>query len=87
MPLNLPTHDLCADLRNDADGELGDSWNVCSASNRKLRLYVAGYMLGSPAAALELYEGSGRDLLRAGGRLNTVDIVAEVLRLLPEGKP
>lgn len=81
--LQTPTRDLCADLRNGPDPELGDAENVCSATNRHLRLYVAGWMLGGDVrAALELYETSGRhDLLDAPGRLTTAGIASEVLRL------
>ncbi len=87
----IPTTDLCAELRNDTDPEFGD-YEVCTASNRHLRLYVAGWMLsdGTDAgdlagliAARSLYEGSGTGLLERPGRLTTADIVSEVLSLLP----
>jgi hypothetical protein len=80
--IRLPEWDICADLRNAADAELGDAENVCSVSNRQLRLYVGGFMLGNPRAALELYEGCGRPLLERPGRLTTAGIASEVLGLL-----
>lgn len=83
-PIRMPDRDLCADLRNDADAYLHDTENVCSASNRQLRIYVAGAMLGHDArAAYELYDGGGSALLDAPGRLTTAVIAAEVLRLMP----
>lgn len=86
--VRIPTSDLCADLRNDPeDDEYG-----CTASNRHLRMYVAGWMLSDGTAegdlmglraARELYEGSGTGLLERPGRLTTEAIVAEVIGLLP----
>lgn len=88
--MRMPTHDLCADLRV-VPSELGDSENVCTASNRQLRLYVAAWMLSDQYpepraavdAALELYEGCGRALLDRPGRLTTANIAAEVARMVP----
>jgi hypothetical protein len=79
----MPDRDLCADLRNAADPALAryeDPSIVCGATNSQLRLYVAGWMLGSVAQAVALYLGTG--LLDATGVLTTESIVSEVLRLL-----
>ncbi len=82
--ITIPCEDLCADLRNDPDHELGDNENVCSASNYHLRIYHAMFMLDcGTQEAVDLYDGSGQtDLLNRPGRLETPMIVQEVLQLL-----
>lgn len=79
----MPERDLCADLAVDTDPELGDSVNVCRASNRHMRLYVAAWMLFDDVhAAHALYTCSGDPgLLDKPGRLTTSAIAAEVARL------
>lgn len=86
-----PERDLCADLRNARDPDLGDDTNVCTASNRQLRLYVAGWMLSNGTKegdehglrkAVELYQGCGRDLLDKPGHLTTATIAAELMALV-----
>lgn len=89
--MRIPTRDLCADLRNGRDEALGDTENVCTATNRQLRLYVCAWMLterDSPIGfahgiqrALTLYEGCGKALLEAPGPITTSSIVTEVLRM------
>lgn len=82
----MPDRDLCADLRQCRDDELLDSENVCSASNRQLRLYVVGWMLHDDvSAAHQLYITCGNPrLLDAPGRLTTQSIAAEAIRLLAD---
>lgn len=81
----VPTRDLCAELRNARDNDLGDTESVCTASNRHLRLYVAGWMLDDdPMAALALYEGCGRELLDRPGHLTTAMIASEVIHMSSE---
>lgn len=82
----MPDRDLCADLRIAPDPDLGDADNVCSASNRQLRLYVVGWMLNDDvSAAHQLYITCGNpSLLDAPGRLTTESIAAEALRLLAD---
>ncbi len=89
--MRQPDRDLCADLRNHRDEELGDDENVCSASNRHLRLYVAGYMLSDGTSdgdarglreALQLYTSIRPTLLDRLGRLTTQEIAAEVTQLV-----
>lgn len=88
-----PPADLLTYLRNDPDPELEDHENVGSPSNRHLRLFVAAWVLPRTPedgfdirAALALYDGCGRDLLDAPGRLTVAGIYAEVLTLLDVGR-
>lgn len=87
IAITIPCEDLCAHLRNDADTELCDAENICSASNRQLRIYHAMYMLDcGTTEAIELYDNSGMtDLIDRPGRLETPDIVQEILQLISLG--
>jgi len=85
--MRMPNRDLCADLRVEPD-DLG-SQDLCTATNRHLRLYVAAWMLRDECgtdraavdAALHLYEGCGQDLLPRLGKLTTAGIAAEVVMM------
>lgn len=86
-----PERDLCADLRNSYDHELGDTENVGEADNRHLRLYVAGWMLSDGTSegdrlglreAHRLYLAYREGLLDQPGRLTTQGIAVEVAQLV-----
>lgn len=83
MAFRMPTTDMVADLQVTPDRDLDDAENVCRASNRHLRLYVAAWMLFDDVhAAHALYTCSGDPgLLDKPGRLTTSAIAAEVARL------
>lgn len=81
MSLTMPPPRLAEELYDARDAELGDIRDPVQPLPRHVRLFVAGWMLGSVRAAYDLYQAAGNGLLDAPRRLTTADVVAEVLGL------
>lgn len=80
---------LCDMLRVNAEDASAADIPQCSASNRQLRIFVAGWMLGGETdhirEALRIYENAGNGLLDSvrQGRL-TDEMIADEFRALLE---
>lgn len=81
---------LCDMLRVDAESALEADIPQCSASNRQLRMFVAGWMLGGTKEAMRealgIYERHDGNLLDSvhQGRLTDEMIADEFRRILLE---